>query len=282
MPNSIWDPARFQDFVRKYPANPCEIAPPSHWLDLQKTRHALTLGAFSRHRPESQTLKILDVGAFPGSLVKCLRLFLHESGPIEAAGLASDERFLSDLAALEIPFLQVNLDPIVGSYLAPSTERTRLEREDAYYDVAFCTEMIEHTLDPLYALREIARVLRPGGILVLTTPNQAVLSHRLRLLLGKSIYFDLKGSIMYQSNDWRPHFREYTQAEMETLVRDGGFEIVESSFMDLTYDDARIWGWKHPALRLAKEFARFLMRIPSLRHNLLLVGRRVISSPSTG
>ena len=40
------------------------------------------------------------------------------------------------------------------------------------FDVVISSECIEHTLDPARALREIVRVTRPGGILVVTVPNQ--------------------------------------------------------------------------------------------------------------
>jgi ubiquinone/menaquinone biosynthesis C-methylase UbiE len=42
---------------------------------------------------------------------------------------------------------------------------------DASIDTAFSCETIEHVPDPPRAVRELARVLRPGGLLFLTTPN---------------------------------------------------------------------------------------------------------------
>ncbi len=46
-----------------------------------------------------------------------------------------------------------------------------LPYSDASADVVACVELIEHLTDPDKCLSEIQRILKPGGILVLTTPN---------------------------------------------------------------------------------------------------------------
>jgi 2-polyprenyl-6-hydroxyphenyl methylase/3-demethylubiquinone-9 3-methyltransferase len=43
---------------------------------------------------------------------------------------------------------------------------------DRTFEIVICTEVIEHTPDPRRAVAELARVLAPGGTLVLTTPNR--------------------------------------------------------------------------------------------------------------
>jgi SAM-dependent methyltransferase len=47
-----------------------------------------------------------------------------------------------------------------------------LEFEDDAFDVVLSTEVVEHTEAPVRAVGELARVTRPGGVLVVTTPNR--------------------------------------------------------------------------------------------------------------
>jgi 2-polyprenyl-3-methyl-5-hydroxy-6-metoxy-1,4-benzoquinol methylase len=53
-----------------------------------------------------------------------------------------------------------------------------LEYPGGTYDVVALSQVIEHVPDPLALLKECARVLRPGGRMVLSTPNAAGLAHR--------------------------------------------------------------------------------------------------------
>jgi len=46
---------------------------------------------------------------------------------------------------------------------------------DGCFDTVFCSQVLEHVPEPARALREIARVLLPGGMLILTAPHLAYL-----------------------------------------------------------------------------------------------------------
>jgi SAM-dependent methyltransferase len=56
--------------------------------------------------------------------------------------------------------------------------------DDSSFDVVYAAEIIEHLLDPDLLLSEIRRVLRPGGTLVLTTPNLCAWYNRALFLFG--------------------------------------------------------------------------------------------------
>jgi SAM-dependent methyltransferase len=44
---------------------------------------------------------------------------------------------------------------------------------DASFDVILCTEVIEHVPHPIEAIKEMSRILRPGGLLLITAPLQS-------------------------------------------------------------------------------------------------------------
>jgi glycosyltransferase involved in cell wall biosynthesis/SAM-dependent methyltransferase len=97
---------------------------------------------------------------------------------------------------------------------------------DEYFTTVLCCELIEHLkADPMYTMAEINRVLKPGGRLLLTTPN--VISYRAiaGILQGYHPGFfpayirpDATGQA-----DAR-HNREYAPMEVTFLLRDAGFE----------------------------------------------------------
>ncbi len=95
---------------------------------------------------------------------------------------------------------------------------------DGSFDVVLCCEMLEHLVcDPMGVIAEINRVLKPAGLLLLTTPNMASL---------KSVEYSLRGESPYIYGQYEPggrptdhHNREYTANEVERLLELGGFRI---------------------------------------------------------
>lgn len=47
---------------------------------------------------------------------------------------------------------------------------TDMPIEDGHFDAVLCSEVLEHVPDPVSALAELTRVLRPGGTLIITAP----------------------------------------------------------------------------------------------------------------
>jgi SAM-dependent methyltransferase len=111
-----------------------------------------------------------------------------------------------------------------------NAEHDRFPYPDASFDVIVNCEMIEHLLcDPVHMLAECHRVLRPGGALVLTTPNVLRLENVVRLLRGANIH----DKYVRESAGAR-HPREYTPAEMKMLLEWTGFEVPHLETRDVT------------------------------------------------
>ncbi len=75
-------------------------------------------------------------------------------------------------------------------------------------------------------MREVRRILRPGGRLSFTTPDAAYLVNRLQLLRGRRVASPLPDWIGGLS--FARHAREYTSAEMGTLMSQSGLEVTSA------------------------------------------------------
>jgi SAM-dependent methyltransferase len=78
-----------------------------------------------------------------------------------------------------------DIDPRCPSALTVDANEP-LPFSDSEFDLLWCSEVIEHLLDPAFTIREFKRVLKPGGKLVMTTPNQDFWVFRLIKKLGIS------------------------------------------------------------------------------------------------
>lgn len=115
-----------------------------HWLE--KTLTSLPAG-----------LRILDAGAGTQQYKKfCTHLdyvsqdFAEYDGQGDASGLQTGE------------FDYGNLDIV--------SDITRIPEPDASFDAIMCIEVLEHVPDPSAALRELARLLKPAGTMIITAP----------------------------------------------------------------------------------------------------------------
>lgn len=121
----------------------------------------------------------------------------------------------------EMRFEMLNLD----------VERERFPFPDEYFDVALCCELIEHlTADPMHMLIELNRVLKWGGLLIVTTPNIAS-----AFSIGKA----LAGNSPYVYGEYNPnspgdrHSREYAPSEIKLALNAAGFKTVKLYTKDL-------------------------------------------------
>lgn len=97
---------------------------------------------------------------------------------------------------------------------------------DEVYDGALVMGVIEHVPhSPRALLQAIRRVLKPGGTIVVDTPNIAYAYHRERLARGESIMAPLASQFDCEP-PFEGHHREYTMGEVDWMLRRVGFDRV--------------------------------------------------------
>lgn len=109
---------------------------------------------------------------------------------------------------------------------------------DNTYDIVVCCEVIEHMeVDPMFMLAEVNRVLRPGGQLVLTTPNAVSSRSIAKMVRGIEPYFYMQ----YNKNrNYHRHNYEYGVGTLTTLLAAAGFQgkiWTEDLFEDPLHED---------------------------------------------
>jgi SAM-dependent methyltransferase len=96
---------------------------------------------------------------------------------------------------------------------------------DESFDLAICIEVLEHLFSPDGTVREVRRVLRPGGKLIASTPNVAYWRLRANLVFG---VWNPLGDALSIEQPWRdPHIRFFTLGTLRRMLREAGFSAVE-------------------------------------------------------
>lgn len=108
---------------------------------------------------------------------------------------------------------------------------TRFPVADGSYHAIFCGELIEHIFDTRQFLHECHRVLIPGGIMVLTTPNLASLQDRVRFVFGKS-----PRHVSPMHEYLHLHIRPFTKGTLISACAEVGFSHEQTLSNYVTWD----------------------------------------------
>lgn len=102
---------------------------------------------------------------------------------------------------------------------------------NASFDLVLSSEVLEHLLNPMKAAIEALRVLRPGGVFVMTVPNIA--HWRIRVPLALWGEWNAGGDSLSASEPWRdPHLRFFTVASARSFLTTSGFTVEEAGGFD--------------------------------------------------
>lgn len=142
--------------------------------------------------------------------------------------------------------------------------------DDASYDVLYAGEIIEHVADPDLALAEWNRVLRPGGTLIVTTPNRERFLNRIN---------KTNAVVSYE------HLVEFTCDELRTMFDNSGFDMIgaEGIYVELLARWRQTFPYIDPITAMEPQRKYLLALDPLLRlgrflpeysFNLTVIGRK--------
>lgn len=134
----------------------------------------------------------------------------------------------------------------------------RWELPEACADVVAAVEVIEHLENPRAFVRELVRLVKPGGLLVITTPNQQSFLSLLTLLL--------KGRFAaFQDVHYPAHLTALLEVDLRRIAAECGLENVRVSYSGSGRVILTPWHYPRPLSRMAPR---------AFSDNVLLAGRR--------
>jgi len=185
------------------------------YLRCSVARIVRVLRALLRHTPQSA--RVLDFGAYFGNFSIACRQFGYR---VDAADFytSNAKTFAGALKELQKRDIGIWDFDEVGSDLRIASDET--------YDAVLCMGVIEHVPNtPRLLFETINRLLKPGGVLILDTPNLAYIYKREQLMRGESVFPPIAHQF-HAEIPFAGHHREYTQSEVEWMLRRMGHDIV--------------------------------------------------------
>ena len=195
-----------------------------HYLEADATRHTdvsiqASLSTVQHLLEPGHSDVFLDIGCYDGTKTRALADFVHAK---QIYGL---DFLAARLAQAQSRGIEVSVFDLNSDVPMPFPDRA--------FDFVFTGDVIEHIYSPDHLLEEIARMLRPGGYAVLTTPNLASWRSRLALMMGWQP-FSSDVSVMYRvGNPYSPegmpsgHIRVFAPRALRELPPKYGLQVEE-------------------------------------------------------
>jgi SAM-dependent methyltransferase len=202
--------------------------------------------------------RIVDLGLSRGLLLERFRRYEG----VELRGIEIDAAEIEHARTRDLEPIRHFVNVFDGNRMTAS-----LPFDDRSVDVVLAGEILEHVVDTQAFLGEIHRVLRPGGAMVLSTPNILWWKHRLALLAGR--YPDVLDYRTRYGDDFG-HVRVFTPELVRQLLDEAGFADVRIVGKRLGPISSLV---RTPRL-LARALDRTANRMPRLADHVVAFARR--------
>lgn len=146
----------------------------------------------------SKNMKILDVGCGTG---------------LNTSKIKSSSNIIFGIDISEVAIQKYNENGFTG--LVCDIENDKVPFEDGYFDLIFASEVLEHIANSDAVLAEFYRLLKPGGQLVLSTPNSAFWIYRILTIFGKT-----SSELQHPG-----HLRFFSLRSLSILLKKNNFNI---------------------------------------------------------
>jgi 2-polyprenyl-3-methyl-5-hydroxy-6-metoxy-1,4-benzoquinol methylase len=148
--------------------------------------------------PQNRRLTILDLGCGTGEMST---LLCH--GRHQVIGLDISQNAMKKFGQRHFPGIVATLE-----------EGIPFQSES--FDMLWCSEVIEHLRSPERFLAECCRILKPGGQLLLSTPNSSYYAYRILRQLG----------VPWSRIQHPGHLQFFTYSSLYSLLRRQGFRLI--------------------------------------------------------
>jgi len=292
-PVSIFDPVvswlnippkDFIEYTENHQALPFEGVPGNdqvyrktpNYMITQTHRLWLTLDTLLPYLPKTDDYHFLDIGAHPYSLEVILREYCQYKGEIQATANLPIEniwRPIFDQYGIRISY--VNLD----KYVLPDSRMPdipdRLSNPDNSLDVILLAHVIEHLYHPLELLKDIARVLKPGGHLVISTDHAFRLSALVNMLsLNPFLHDPVDQTSALTFDFWRGHNRFFTEWDLRIMLERAGLKVERAAYCEFIFNSLNESYYKEPIWSIPKWKADILTKIPQYRNEIVIIATK--------
>jgi methionine biosynthesis protein MetW len=149
--------------------------------------------------------RLLDVGCGDGVIAHFLKRKVFK-----IYGIDNSEQNLEKAKKRGVFTVYVDLD------------KEKIPFKDSYFDVVTCLDVIEHIRNPVNLMKEIYRVLKKGGRLILSAPNIRFSDHLITLVLKGRFPITSEDKTAYDGG----HIHYFTFSDLKNISIMVGFRII--------------------------------------------------------